>query len=163
MANLHDTLVSMIDYDAWAMHRVLDAAEALSPAQLAAPAGAPERTARGLLVHLNQTFAFWTALLRDQPMPDWSTLDLPDVAAIRSWSDGVRGAFRDFVAGLTDADLDREFVRRGMTRTWSEMIVQCLQHAIHHRGELASLLTADGASPGDLDYLFYLRDRDAAP
>ena len=42
------------------------------------------------------------------------------------------------------------------------MIVQCLQHAIHHRGEIASLLTADGASPGDLDYLFYLRDRDAA-
>jgi uncharacterized damage-inducible protein DinB len=162
MADLQETLLSMIDYDAWAMHRVLDAAEALTSEQLAAPAGSPERTAHQLLVHLNQTFAFWTALLRDQPMPDWSALDVPDVAAIRAWSDDVRGAFRDFVAGLSAADLDREFARRNMTRTWSEMIVQCLQHAIHHRGEIASLLTADGASPGDLDYLFYLRERDAA-
>lgn len=162
MAALKDTLVSLVDYDAWATHRVLDAAARLTNEQFNAAAGAPERTVRQLLIHPLGTMAFWRAMLLGQERPDTSGGGLDDVAAIRAWSDGLRDDYRAWVAGLSAADLDRAFVTRMGARTWSEMLVQVAQHAIHHRGEVASLLTAYGQSPGDLDYLFSLRDRDAS-
>lgn len=162
MTTLRDALLSLVDYDAWATHRVLDAAAPLTPEQLATRAGAPDRSVHQLLVHLNGTYAFWQATLEGTTPPRASDADLSGVAAIRAWSDGVRATFRAFVAGLSDADLDRTISGRGVTRSWWEILVQCLQHAIHHRGEVASLLTEQGHSPGDLDYVLSLRERDAA-
>ncbi len=166
MASLHDALLSFIDYDAWATHRLLDAATPLSSDDLAAPAGAPERSIRQLLVHQAATRAFWQAMLLGGPRPDASPAGptgVDGVDAIRAWSDGVRADYRRWVAGLVDADLDRVFTTRMGGRSWLEMLLQVEQHAIHHRGEVSALLTERGHSPGDLDYLFYLRDRDAAP
>ncbi len=157
MADLPETLLSLIDYDGWAMHRVLEAAATLTAEQLAAPAGAPDRSIHRLLVHLNTTFRFWASSLQGRGEPDWSTLRVSSVGEIRTWSDGVRAEFREWVARLGVADLDRTVSRGDMTVTWAQAITQCLEHAIHHRGEIASLLTDVGHSPGDLDYLGFLR------
>jgi uncharacterized damage-inducible protein DinB len=162
MPNARDMLVSLVDYDAWASDRLLDAAAALSAEQLNAPRGAPERTVRQLLIHATATMVFWSSMLRGQPRPSIDADALADVPALRAWADGVRAGYRDWIAAMSDADLDQVFDMRGAQRTWWEMLVQVSEHAIHHRGEVASILTAEGASPGDLDYLFYLRDRDAA-
>jgi uncharacterized damage-inducible protein DinB len=161
MASLSGTLLSLIDYDAWATARVLDGAAALTDEQLSAPAGAPDRSVLRLLTHAIGTAAFWPSVLRGEPLPS-SPAPPGNVPELRERARSAHAAFREFVAGLSDSELDTPFARDATTRTWLDQIVQVLQHAIHHRGEVASLLTDRGHSPGDLDYVFYLRDRDAS-
>lgn len=159
MASLAGTLLSLLDYDAWATARVLDAAAALSDEQLNRPDGALDRSVRRLLTHAISAQLFWTAQLRGEPRP--STPDPSDAAALRAFAAAAQATFRDFVAGLSEADLDTPFVRGDTTRTWNEQIVQVIEHGIHHRGEVSALLTQHGHSPGDLDYVMFLRERAA--
>ena len=70
---------------------------------------------------------------------------------------------RSYLAGLTDEDLDSiiRYTRTG--GTWFETLLwQILLHVINHgtqsRSEAAVLLSQFGHSPGDLDYMIFLRD-----
>lgn len=71
-------------------------------------------------------------------------------------------AWRAFVAGLADADLDRAVRYTNTSGTPFETpLWQIALHVVNHgtqfRAEAAVLLTRYGASPGDLDLIAYLR------
>lgn len=70
---------------------------------------------------------------------------------------------RSYLAGLTDDDLTSiiRYSRTGGTRLETPLW-QILLHVINHgtqtRSEAAVLLTQFGHSPGDLDYMIFLRE-----
>ena len=71
---------------------------------------------------------------------------------------------RSYLDGLTDDDLAAGTITYSRTegKTYETPLWQILVHVINHgtqsRSEAAVLLTQLGHSPGDLDYMIFLRD-----
>jgi uncharacterized damage-inducible protein DinB len=72
---------------------------------------------------------------------------------------------RQYIAGLTDADVDRPLTFKDSTGTTTErllwqLMLHVANHGTYHRGEAAAALTALGHSPGDLDFSYWAQARD---
>lgn len=70
---------------------------------------------------------------------------------------------RSYLAGLTDEDLSSIIKYSRTEGTWIETpLWQILLHVINHgtqsRSEAAIILSQLGHSPGDLDYMIFLRE-----
>jgi uncharacterized damage-inducible protein DinB len=154
-------------YDAWATDRLLATAEQLRPEQLLAPAEAGRGSIRDTLVHLLGTQRGWLkwwsgALSADEAYRlQANPADYPDLAAVRALHQAVQHELRAFLAQLDEAEVQRPMTHTlpdGTTlrmRLW-QLMLHVANHGTQHRSEVAALLTAAGASPGDLDLLYYL-------
>ncbi len=72
-------------------------------------------------------------------------------------------ALEAFGDGLGDLDFDRPITYRDLSgdeyvRPLGLLITHLVSHGTYHRGEAALLLTQQGRSPGDLDYVDFLGD-----
>lgn len=87
------------------------------------------------------------------------------MAALREQWPHNAAEVRSYLATLTDDDLNRPHtypLQNGTVSTgplWTR-IVHLINHGTHHRGEAAQMLTELGYSPGDIDLLDYLDERD---
>lgn len=88
---------------------------------------------------------------------------LPSLAdAVRAYAD-MHAKYEALFGGLDDAGWHR---REAWWKPWGydvtlemgETAFQVVYHGIQHRAEIAELISAWGHSPGDMDYLDYLRD-----
>jgi uncharacterized damage-inducible protein DinB len=154
---------SLFDYNYWVNQRILDAAAGLSAEKFAAPADVSHGSLRGTLVHA--LGAEWAWRLRCQgtsPSALLSADDFHDLASLRGRWDEEEQEMRKYLAGLTDEALagNIEYTRTEGTH-FKTPLWQILLHVINHgtqsRSEAAVLLTQYGHSPGDLDYMVFLR------
>ena len=159
----------LFDYNAWANDRVLQAAARLTPEQFTAPAPVSFGSLRGTLVHLLSAEWIWrmrcsAGISSDALLDDAS---FPTVDALRARFVLEAAQLRRFVAGLDDAALDRR-VRYTNTKgtPFETPLWQVLLHVVNHgtqfRSEAAVVLTTFGASPGDLDLIGFLREKDTS-
>jgi uncharacterized damage-inducible protein DinB len=153
----------LVNYNYWARDRILDAAQPLTPDQLAAPMPGNYSTLRSTLVHTMWVEWLWLSRLQgSSPMLSWNDADYPTVEAIAARWREVEPDVRGYVEGLTDQDLMRTIAytnTRGLAfenQAW-QLLVQMMNHGTQHRAEAALQLTAFSRSPGDLDFTFYLR------
>jgi uncharacterized damage-inducible protein DinB len=159
----------LFDYNAWANDRVLDAAATLNTEQLTAPAPASFGSQRGTLVHLLSAEWTWRMRCSAGISPD-ALLDeasFPTFATLQARFELETAQLRRFVAGLDDATLDRR-VRytntRGMpfeTPLW-QVLLHVVNHGTQFRSEAGVVLTTFCASPGDLDLIGFLREKDTS-
>ena len=155
---------SLFDYNYWVNQRILEAAEGLSPEQFTAAANVSHGSLRDTLVHTLSAEWAWRQRCQDSsPSGLLSQDDFPDLESLaRRWEEEEK-AMRSYLAGLTDKDLT-SIIRYSRTEgTWFETpLWQILLHVINHgtqsRSEAAILLTQYGHSPGDLDYMIFLRE-----
>jgi len=91
----------------------------------------------------------------------------PTFATLQARFELETAQLRRFVAGLDDAALDRR-VRytntRGMpfeTPLW-QVLLHVVNHGTQFRSEAGVVLTTFGASPGDLDLIGFLREKDTS-
>lgn len=159
-----EAIHSLFDYNYWVNQRILKAAAGLSQEQFIAPAGVSHDSLRSTLVHTLGAEWVWRtrcqgssppALLSEDKFPDLETL-------VRRWRE-EEGAMGSYLDGLTDDDLDGIITySRAENKTYETPLWQILVHVINHgtqsRSEAAVLLTQLGRSPGDLDYMIFLRD-----
>jgi uncharacterized damage-inducible protein DinB len=149
------------DYNAWATAKVLAQAAQLTPEQFTAVPAGGYASVRDTLVHTISAERFWrSGWQTGKGVPDLDPGDFPTCAAVAERRLVEDRITRDYLAGLTDADLDAhlegEFAGdgpRGMT------IIHLLLHGVQHRTEAAMMLSAYGYSPGDIDLIFYLNAR----
>jgi uncharacterized damage-inducible protein DinB len=153
----------LFDYTEWANELVLDAAEALTPAQQKHDFKISHGSIHGTLVHM--AAAEWVWLERWQggaPTQLWPAEQYADVPAIRArWREIVANR-RDFLDGLSDADLaaDRDFrLLSGVADTLplGGQMQHVVNHATLHRGQVVGMIRQLGVAPPATDYLFYLR------
>lgn len=144
------------DYDAWATAKILEQAEQLTPEQITTVPEGGYRSVRDTLVHAISGERYWrTGWQTGKHVPDLDPNDFPTCASIAErWREEDQ-LTRDFLATLNDADLESDF---GSDGPLGMTIVHLMMHGVHHRGEVAMMLSAYGHSPGDIDLIFYLNE-----
>jgi uncharacterized damage-inducible protein DinB len=159
-------ILMLFDYSAWANRRILDAAEGLSQEQFTAPAGLNYGSVRGTLVHILGAEMVWRMRCQEGVSPASLPGEdaFPTLAVLRARWEEAEQAWRAFLAGLTDGDLQR-IVRYRTTKgvpgenpLW-QLLLHVINHGTQHRAEAAITLTQHGCSPGDVDLIVFLRER----
>jgi uncharacterized damage-inducible protein DinB len=158
----------LYDYNAWANHRSLDAASALTAEQFTKPMASSFSSVRDTLAHIYG--AEWVWLERFQgrspsSLPD--TTQFADVASLQErWSEH-EGRLLSFVRGLKQADLNREMeyktLKFGVYRNplWQSM-QHLVNHGTYHRGQVTTMLRQLGAQPILTDLMHFYRERAVA-
>ena len=159
-----DYFRTLYDHGYWARDRVLAAMNGLSEAEFARPNGFTYRSIRGILRHTLWAEAMW---LRRWQRLDPERVPETEVATVSGLTERWRAEetkMRAYLDALDDADLTRDIalLRRDgsdlLLPRW-ELLTQVALHSVQHRSEAAEALTMIGRSPGDLDILFYFRER----
>ena len=157
--DMSEQMRSLVEYDGWADERVWAGAAALGEAQLAATALAGVRSIGDTLAHMLGTRVWWLSRWKgtDFVMPDVSARD-----RLQSAYASVRQELVEFVDGVDSAGWSAAYDAFGPKQPLSSILTQVMLHGVQHRAELAAMLSALGQSPGDLDYIFFLREHAAS-
>lgn len=159
-------IVMLYRYNDWANARVLRQAAQVAPEQYTAAAPTPQGSLRGTLVHTLAAEVAWRRRWQgDSPTALLDEADLPTFADLYDrWVQEAHALVR-FIADLSDADLQRPVqyaTTKGQPKQnvlW-QMMAHVVNHGTQHRSEAAMLLTGYGYSPGDLDFIVFLREQE---
>ena len=157
-----DDLRTIYAYSCWMNDRILAAAERVTPEQFVASTKLTPRNLQDNLVHILDVEWSWRETARSRGEQgvghdeELQPADFPDVDALRArWAE-ESASMRDYLAELSDEDLDAP-ARQGDDRfTLGDILLHAINHGVLARVEAAVLLTHYGQSPGDLDYLNYV-------
>jgi uncharacterized damage-inducible protein DinB len=148
-------------YNAWANQLVLEQVLTLDDDELDRDGGASKGSIRGNLSHILQSQTVWLSRWKgESPNLD---IDVSRTGLPASFA-AADTALREFAAGLTDADWDREIAYNDSSGNAHRVVLGALithvvNHGTLHRGEAGMLLAALGRSPGDLDVVYYVLSR----
>ena len=160
---MKEQLASLFEYGAWVNQRLLGAAAALTAEQFTQKVLPSFGSVHRTLVHILGAEVLWFARWQGRsPKTMLSPGDLPNVQAMRErWSELIDER-SGYFAALEEAELGssvRWTNMRGQSYAlprW-QVILHCANHSIHHRSELAIMLTVLGHEPDSTDLLeFYL-------
>lgn len=158
-------ILILYNYNYWANTRILKTAEALDEAQFIAPARASFNSLRGTLIHILGTEWIWRMRCQEGISPPAMITDInfPTLNALRLGWQTEENAMRTYLGRLEDNDLARRIAytttqgKHYQTTLW-QILIHVVNHGTQFRSEAAMLLTENGHSPGDLDFIFYLRE-----
>ena len=157
----------LFDFNAWANHRALDSASALSPEQFTRALGSSFSSVRDTLVHVCSGEWVWLERFEGRSpaaFPDLQHLDT--VSDLREHWLAQEAALLSFVNGLAQQDLDRFLEYRTFKfGTYRNPLWQSMQHVVnhgtYHRGQVTTLLRQLGAQPVLTDLMHFYRERSA--
>jgi uncharacterized damage-inducible protein DinB len=156
----------LIDHLYWMRDRVLTRADEPGVA-LTDPTPPTTRDLRATLVHeLDVEWSWRVRLQRDDPTafsPDDEELDPADFATL----DGIRDRWREdeaemraWLDTLTDAELAaRCRAERDLEHPFWHHLQHLYTHGIQQLSDAATLLSLQGHSPGELDFLEFVEER----
>ena len=160
-------LLFLLEYTAWANAKLLQAAERLNPEQFAATHRTTYGSLRGILVHVLVSYTVWRSRMQLGHMPAALPAqdEFLDVGSFAARLREEHAALRLYVDSLDDAGVQRLVDYRSsrgeiyQNAVW-QIVLQVVNHATQHRSEAAEVLTEYGCSPGDLDLIWYLRQKE---
>jgi uncharacterized damage-inducible protein DinB len=167
---LKDHLLNLIDYNYWANGLILKYADRMEKDQYHAKTAYSQFSIHEILVHI--LFAEWLWRLRmsgnspDLAMisshlrpEDFSNLD----EVLESWFEEEM-AMRDFIDKFPQEKLLESFKYKNaqgdeFKNVYMDIFTHLVFHGMQHRAEAATILHMYNQSPGDIDYIRYLRQR----
>jgi uncharacterized damage-inducible protein DinB len=162
-------LQKLYDYGYWANGKILDVVKQLTPEQFTRTVAGSYGSVRNTLVHMMSAEWgwFWRCGGAPERGPALKGDDYPTPAALVEKWKSVEGWARTFLSTLREEDLDREiefsFGGPPHTRRLGDLLLHVAIHGVHHRGQVAVLLRALGAAPGNVDILFYQGEQAGQP
>ncbi len=159
---------TLFDYNRWANRRILHAASGLSDAQFCLPQSPDLGSMRQILVHVYGAEWIWRKRCAEGVSPAAlpNEEEFVDFGALHArWQDEEE-AMRAFIDAITDKQLDGEMIYRTtsgreLTAPYWQVLLHVVNHGTQHRAEAAVLLTALDRSPGDIDLIVYVREKQA--
>ncbi len=155
-------LRELVAYSAWATQRALAACARLGAAQFTATSGGSFTCMRDLLVHVFGADRTWLGRLTGHvpPWPDARSYAEP-AALVHDWQH-VLAAWRDFAAGLLDAECERVVAYRNLqgrpfTNSLRQIVQHVVNHATYHRGQITNRLRELDVAPPGTDYVLWCR------
>jgi uncharacterized damage-inducible protein DinB len=156
--------IKLFEYNLWANGRVLDQAALVSEEDWSRAVGAELRSLQATLAHLLLVERNWRLLSAHgaiEPEQIMREDDLPDAQTMRDFA----AQENEYMLVLLGDWSDEAFSEEEMIRRWDgtrvpmvrwHMLQHLLLHSMQHRSEAATMLTAYGHSPGDIDFLFFV-------
>jgi uncharacterized damage-inducible protein DinB len=158
------TLSLLFEYNYWARDRILAQAERLAGPEFLAEVPSNYGNLRATLVHILSAEWIWRLRCQrgESPRALFDPADFPAVASLRDAWIAEQEKMIAYLETLNDAALSQHIhYRRTGGRAESNILWHLLFHVVNHgtehRSEAASILTAFGHSPGDLDLIHFLR------
>jgi uncharacterized damage-inducible protein DinB len=159
-------ILTFFQYNYWANGQILKVADAAGDEFFRAPAQVSFGSLQGTLTHILSTEWLWRQRyqLGQSPSFHLSADDFSTLARLSERWREEKQTMLAYLGGLRDPDLDRP-VRYTNTRgvSYSNPLWQILLHMVNHgtqfRSEAAVILSQANHSPGDLDFIFYLRQQ----
>ena len=154
---------ALIGHMYWANDRVLGAAGLLSAEEFVAPSDLTTRSLRETLVHELDVEWSWRLNLQgrsDEAPDELKPEAFPDVTSLRDRWRQDETEMQEWIESLSDEQLLAPVfsAQTEETRPLWEFVVHVTNHATQQRADAATLLTLAGHSPGDFEFLDYLRD-----
>ncbi len=155
-------------YGDWANQQLLAAAGKLTDAQLDQPFDMGPGSLRRTLIHIYNGEHVWLNRWQCRAETPWPSESDPLSVAELGRRFAACAQERDvFVATLTDASLAREITYRDskgslFQASLSDMLIQAINHSIHHRAQAVNMLRRLNAGLVELDYMMWRR-RPATP
>ena len=158
-------VITLYHYNYWANGRVLKSAALVGPTGYTAPAPVSFGSLRGTLVHVYAVEWLWRVRCEEgiSPKAHPPQEDFPTLRVLGERWLAEEKAMLAYLGRLRDQDLDR-VVKYTNTKgiDYQNPLWQLLAHIVNHgtqfRSEAAVLLTQAGYSPGDLDFIAFLRE-----
>ncbi len=74
----------------------------------------------------------------------------------------IEGIWEDYLAGLSDAETEREFEYQSLEgeryrNRVEDVLTQLFGHSLYHRGQIALLVRRMGGVPAETDFIFWTR------
>ena len=159
-------ICELYDYNYWANRRILEKAKLVSEAQLKKATDFSFDSLHGTLVHTMSAEWLWRTRMQEGVSPPamHNPADFPTLASLETAWRGEEMQMRAFLGSLTDADLRRTITYRNTRREacsnelW-ESLAHVVFHGMQHRSECAAMLTSFGQSPGWIDLIVFVRER----
>ena len=159
-------VVTLFDYNYWATARVLAAAANLSQEQFVATPNGHTTSLRATLLHILSVERVWrTRWETGESSATLQPQNFPTLAALGARWKQEDQSMRAYLATLDDTILNDPVQFRRVSGELSasftrwHLLMQLVTHGAAHRSEAAALLTAYGHSPGDLDFFFFVLER----
>jgi uncharacterized damage-inducible protein DinB len=160
-------LFTLYDYNYWANKRILSCAAHLTAHQFSHSTSYTDHSPHQILVHTLGAEWIWRARSQEGISPTAlpTVEELPTLQAIRTRWQSEEQKMRAFLAGLTDSDFKQAIHYRttgGTQRATplGDILHHLLLHGMQHRSEMAAILSHFGYSPGDIDFIVFLRSRE---
>lgn len=153
-------LERMFEYGYWANRRLFEVVAKLTPEEFTRQVAGGYGSVRNTLVHTLSAEWGWLERCGGGPPrgPALKPDDYQTFESLRARWDEVERYVRDFLATLTDDDLDR-MIQFNLGELRGGRVGALMQHAanhgVHHRGQIAVLLRMLGHVPGNFDILFF--------
>ena len=151
-----DLIRGLYDYHQWANRQLFEVAVGLGDAvtrDMGKHWSVP--TVKGMFAHLYGADAIWLARWKgSSPSRSPGDVDFQTMADIRTAWDDFEVEQRAFVEALGDADLARpltygNFQGTQFTVALGPLLQHVVNHATHHRSEIATMITLIKGSPPD--------------
>lgn len=160
--NLSD-INDLYNYNCWANALILDTAQKVTPEQLTGHVDHSHGSLRGTLVHTLDAEESWrTRLAEGRDTPDIDETLFPDVTPLRARWKVEETAMRAYLATLKDSDLGQTITYTRGDQEFQRIVWHCIVHLINHgtqhRSESAAILTSYDRSPGEIDFMLWVRE-----
>ena len=157
-------VITLFEHLYWARDRVLGAVAALDARAFTSTDTVTNRDLRATLVHELDVQWSWRERLKGADWEEWGEdaeltgSDFPTLASVTEHWQRDEAAMREWLTGLTDADLDRPPVRAEDGQPLWHYAIHLYAHGLQQFSEAAVLLTRAGNSPGDIGFLEFVRE-----
>ncbi len=152
-----------IAYTAWATGRLLDAVAQLSPEELTRDFGTSDKSVLGTLAHVFAADRVWLGRVEGNPPAKFldpekdlkmETLTTEWPAVLDRWKQNLTSATQEQIDAVVDyKDLKGNPYQQPL---W-QIVLHMVNHATHHRGQVAGFLRSMGKTPPPLDLIAYYR------
>ncbi|HEY1493487.1 MAG TPA: DinB family protein [Candidatus Solibacter sp.] len=151
-------------YSAWASQRLVHAASELSEAELLRNFQTADRSVLGTLVHTFAADRLWLTRLQRSPRPQYSSEADYHLTVLQSEWPEVYRQWDQLLNDLSDDEARADLTYQDMRgNTWTQpiwqLVLHVVNHATHHRGQVAGFLRTMGRVPPVLDLVAYYRSR----
>ncbi len=147
----------LLDYNQWAHEKILAAIDGMTDEELAAPRDAYFGSLARNLLHTLNAERVWLARWQGVTPPSF---DEPMTTTWREAFAKSHRALHDYIAPMSDADLDRivegkNSRGRPFSAPLARLVLHVVNHGTQHRAEAGLVLERIGRSPGNVDYYEY--------